>query len=196
MKFIIVWLLTMILVAGLSYWVGRREPELYMKPKTYKVIAFVGALGLLLFACYKVSIGGYDVSWYFGLWIYLFILSIYDLKFRELPDCWHIVLLLFYGIAWLGGWQPIALVESLITAFVVGSLSALVFLIRRDAIGLGDIKLLLVCSLYMGTFVGGMVIRGMFAAFVCSLGLLLFKKVTPKSGLPFVPFLLFGALWI
>ena len=126
----------------------------------------------------------------------LFVLSIYDLKFKELPDCWHIVLLLFYAIAWLGGWQPILLKESLITAFVVGSLSALVFLIRRDAIGLGDIKLLLVCSLYMGTFVGGMVIRGMFAAFVCSLVLLLFKKVTPKSGLPFVPFLLFGALWI
>lgn len=180
----------------LAGWLGRRE-EIFMLKKKNAILLFAfGNLLLLLFALYRESNGGYRASWYFALWTYLFGMGIYDLKCRELPDWWHLMLLFLYGVAWLFGYQPVAFGGSLFSCVGLAAVLCLIYLIRKDAIGLGDIKLILVCALYLGQASLGMVVRGMTAAFVCSIILLLCKKVTPKSGLPFVPFLLLGALFV
>lgn len=177
-------------------WLGRRE-EIFKLKKKYTILLFgFGNLLFLLFALYQESRGGHRAIWYFGLWTYLFGMGIYDLKCRELPEWWHLLPLLLYGVAWVFGYQPVAFGSSLFSCVVLAAVLGLVYLIRKDAIGLGDIKLMLVCALYLGQACFGMVIRGMTAAFVCSILLLLCKKVTPKSGLPFVPFLLLGALFV
>lgn len=180
----------------LAGWLGRREEIFTLKKKNAIFLFVFGNLVLLLFSLYQESSGGYRAAWYFGLWTYLFGMGIYDLKCRELPDWWHLFPFLSYGLAWVFGYQPVAFGSSLFSCVGLAAVLGLIYLIRKDAIGLGDIKLILFCALYLGQACVGMLVRGMTAAFVCSIILLLCKKVTPKSGLPFVPFLLLGALFI
>ena len=103
---------------------------------------------------------------------------------------------IFYAGAWLVGKQPVALWNSAIITIVYAAIFGMIFLLRKDALGLGDIKLLLLCGIYAGSASVGIMIRGMILAFFFSIGLLLFKKANAKSELPFVPFLLLGALLI
>ena len=176
--------------------INRRESELKMKLKLYGVCLVLGNLLLLGVALYKQEQSGIAGWWYFGLFTYLLCLTIYDLKFRELPDWWHLVLPVFYATAWLSGKQPVGLWNSGIIVLIYALVFGLIMLIRKDALGVGDMKLLLLCGVYAGSASVGIMIRGMILAFFLSIALLLFKKVTPKSGLPFVPFLLLGALLI
>ena len=176
--------------------INRRESELKMKLKLYGVCLVLGNLLLLGVALYKQVQSGIAGWWYFGLFTYLLCLTIYDLKFRELPDWWHLVLPVFYATAWLSGKQPVGLWNSGIIVLIYALVFGLIMLIRKDALGVGDMKLLLLCGVYAGSASVGIMIRGMILAFFLSIALLLFKKVTPKSGLPFVPFLLLGALLI
>lgn len=175
-------------------WLGRREEIFAINKKNAILLFALGNLALLLLALYRENGGGYRAAWYFGLWTYLFGMGVYDLKCRELPDLWHLLPLILYGAAWVFGYQPVDFDSSLFSCVGLAAVLGLIYLIRKDAVGLGDIKLILACALYLGQACVGMLVRGMTAAFICSIILLLCKKVTPKSGLPFVPFLLLGAL--
>jgi len=176
--------------------INKREPEISLKLKKYGIILAAGNLLLAGLSWYKETQSGIAAWWYFGLFTYLLCLTIYDLKFRELPDWWHLLLPLFYVAAWLCGEQPIDWLNSAVITIVYAAVFGLVVLLRRDALGIGDIKLLLLCGIYAGSASFGILIRGMILAFFFSIGLLLFKKANSKSELPFVPFLLLGALLI
>lgn len=195
---ILVWMACFATVAELlgMLWINRKETELALKLKKYGTLMVLANLALAVVAWYRESQGELIGWWYFGLLTYLFCLSLYDLKFRELPDCWHLLLLVFYGAGWLLKQPPVALPESLLVTVVLAAVLGLIFLLRREAIGMGDIKLLLVCGMYAGGSCAGFLLRGLILAFFFSIGLLLLKKATAKSELPFVPFLLAGALLI
>ena len=181
---------------GLAGWLGKKEEIFSFKTHKYTIIIAVGNLLLLVFAIWKKKQTGNEAVWYFGIWAYLFGLAIYDLKCRELPDWWHLLPAVPCGAVWLMRCQPVQVKESLFAVLVLAAVFGLVYLLRKDAIGLGDIKLILVCAFYLGRLSFGMICWGMMAAFVCSIILLVCKKATPASGLPFAPFLLFGALFI
>lgn len=188
--------LTMVSELLMIAWINRREPVLSLGLKKYGTILVIGNVILLVISRYKQEQSGIAGWWYFGLFTYLFSLTIYDLKFRELPDWWHLLLPVFYVAAWLCGKQPVDLWDSGLITLVYMVVFGVILLLRREALGLGDMKLLLLCGIYAGSVSMGILIRGMVMAFFLSVGLLLLKKVTPKSGLPFVPFLLLGALLI
>lgn len=191
---IIMWCCVSLIELGLMYWINRREPELTLPIKKYSMILFIGNLALCFLSWYKQSIGGSFSYWYFGIFTYLFCLTIYDLKFKELPDWWHIALLVFYIGLWIAGKQRVSLWESGIITVVLTLIFGLIFLLKKEALGVGDMKLLLVCSIYAGSLCIGMMIRGMIVAFFVSIVMLLCKKATAKTELPFVPFLFLAAL--
>lgn len=179
---------------ALAHWIGRREE--FSFHGRYTIFLFGGNLLLMLLALWRGIFDSGSAIWYFGIWTYLLCLTFYDLKYRELPDWWHLLPIFLYAVAWLFGYQPIPIRESIFAVLILAAVFGLIYVVRKDAIGLGDIKLILVCALYLGRGCAGMLVRGMVGAFVCSMALLLFKKVTVKSELPFVPFLLLGALFL
>lgn len=198
-RYLIYALITLVLTALEIYLVWKRngkEPELALPVKRYGWIIGAGNVLLMALAAFFESSSGICAVWYYGLWTYLFCLTIYDLKFRELPDIWHLFPAVFYVIAWIFGYQPVVFLESLLMTVVLGAVLGLIILLKRDAIGLGDVKLLVLCSMYLGSSCMGMLVRAMFLGFFLTIILLICKKVTTKSGLPFVPFLLLGALLI
>lgn len=191
-----VWLLVSLAEAGMLHWINKKEPELILNIQKYGLLLTLGNALLLVISCYKEGQSGMSAYWYFGLFTYLLCMTIYDLKFKELPDLWHLLLPVFYVILWFCGKQQVSFYESGMITVVLAAVLGLVFLLKREAIGIGDIKLILLCSVYAGSDCIGLVIRGMTLAFFVSIILLLFKKATAKSELPFVPFLLLGALFV
>lgn len=190
----ILWFLVSFAEIGLMYWINKKESELIVSIKKYGSVLLIGNGILCIFSCYKESINGFSAYWYFGIFSYLLCLTIYDLKFKELPDWLHIEVLLFYIGLWIAGKQEIRIQESGVVTIILAVVFGVLFLLKKEALGIGDMKLLLICSMYVGSFCFGILFRGMIVAFFVSLLLLLSKKATAKTELPFVPFLLLGAL--
>lgn len=135
------------------------------------------------------------VFWYVLCLGILLVLAVYDVKYRLLPDR-LILLLAAAALLWhFSSYAPIPLLDGLLGAAVLALLSGVVWLVNKDAIGLGDIKLLAALGFYAGLHVAVyIVVRGVFAAFFAAVVLLLLKKAGRKSELPFVPFLFLGAV--
>ncbi len=188
------WIFVSLVEAGIMLWINKRDIELALDWKKYGIILVIGNLILLIWCYYRESQGGAPAYWYFGIFTYLFCLTIYDLKFKELPDWWHLALLVFYIGLWIAGKQRVSLWESGVITIVLTLIFGLLFLLKKEALGIGDMKLLLVCSIYAGSLCVSLIIRGMILAFFVSIVMLLCKKATAKTELPFVPFLFLAAL--
>ncbi len=196
MECVMVGSITILAELGILWLLNKKETELYLDVKKYGALLLFGNIVLLILALVLQSWQGQSAVWYFGVCSYLFCMCVYDIRFRELPDYFHLLLILLYGYLWLTKQLPYTVGGGFMTALVVGLVFVVVYLIRKDAIGLGDIKVMVLCAQYVGLLIAGTIIRAMVAAFFCSVVLLLLKKVNTKSGLPFVPFLLLGALFM
>lgn len=191
---ILVWMMVTLAETGILLLVNKRNPECRLNVRKYTIIFLVGNVAMMFLSRLKEIQGGNITYWYFGIFTYLFCLTVYDLRFKVLPDWFHLLPLAFYAMFWVLKKQPVVWQESAFIEIVLGAILGLVILLKRDAIGVGDVKLILVIALYAGLSCGGIIIRAMILAFICSIILILFKKVTTKSELPFVPFLFLGAL--
>jgi len=183
-----------LLESGVVFLINKRDSQLKLNLKKSITLILGGNALLMLAAQWKEISRGGTMLWYFCLFTYLFCLTIYDLKYKELPDWWHILPVLCYVGFWIAGAQTVPLAESGVMLLVFIAILGIIFLLRRDAIGIGDIKVLILCAGYAGFSSGGMVIRGLMLACVYSIVMLVLKKATTKSELPFVPFFLAGAL--
>jgi leader peptidase (prepilin peptidase) / N-methyltransferase len=90
-----------------------------------------------------------------------------------------------YGRAWLG-------------AVALGGIYLLLALLRPAGMGLGDVKLAAVLGLHLGWLGWGTVVVGGFLGFLLGglvgVALLLARRVTLRSAVPFGPSMLLGAL--
>ncbi|MCD7754241.1 MAG: A24 family peptidase [Clostridiales bacterium] len=87
------------------------------------------------------------------------------------------------------------LVRSLLAAVVLLAVCGLCRLISAKAIGFGDIKLMALMGLFLGTdLIWAAMLFSMVAVFLCSLVLLLTKRADRQTEIPFAPFLLVGTV--
>lgn len=130
-------------------------------------------------------------------------LALIDLDTRRLPNVivlpGYPILLVLFAVATLCG----APVESLLRALVAGAalfaFYALLRAMRPGGMGGGDVKLAGVLGLALGWVGWGAVVVGAFAAFVVGgvvgIILMLTRRVSRKSAIPFGPWMLVGA-WV
>lgn len=152
------------------------------------------------------------LAWRFGphavlpayLWLAVTgsLLAFVDVAVKRLPDPYtlpsYLVGPALLGVAVLAGDRPVRLGHALLGLAVLWALYAVQHLAAPGAIGWGDVKLSGVLGLYLGWLgaaawwlgvLGGFVLGGLYAA-----ALLLTRRATRRSEIPFGPFMLAGAL--
>jgi leader peptidase (prepilin peptidase)/N-methyltransferase len=130
------------------------------------------------------------------------LLAFIDVAVKRLPDPYTLPSYLIgpalLGVAVLVGGRPVRLVHALVGLAVMWALYAVQHLAAPGAIGWGDVKLAGVLGLYLGWLgapawwlgvLAGFVLGGLYAA-----GLLITRRGSRKSEIPFGPFMLAGAL--
>lgn len=86
-------------------------------------------------------------------------------------------------------------VNELMAAAASAGICLVCMLLSRGSLGMGDLKLVLFMSAFLGTdgILASMFVSVFFSA-VCAIGLLLFKKKSRKDAIPFAPFVLVGTI--
>ncbi|HZE31044.1 MAG TPA: A24 family peptidase [Actinoallomurus sp.] len=130
------------------------------------------------------------------------LLAFVDVAVKRLPDPYTLPSYLIgpalLGVAVLTGGDPVRLGHALIGLAVLWALYAVQHLFAPGAIGWGDVKLAGVLGLYLGWLGAPAWWLGMLAGFVLgglyAIGLLVTRRGSRKSEIPFGPFMLAGAL--
>ncbi|MEV3871073.1 A24 family peptidase [Streptomyces sp. NPDC049906] len=130
------------------------------------------------------------------------LLALVDLAVKRLPDVLTLplaaaALALLGAVALLpghaGSWPG-----ALLGALVLGAGYLLLFLVNPEGMGFGDVKLALALGAVLGWYGWGAVIVGTFAGFLLAAlygaGLVLLRRATRRTAIPFGPFLIVGAL--
>ncbi len=163
------------------------------------VCVIVGALAL-------VGVGlRFDEPGTFGLFlawaVVLVLLLATDLDQRLLPDVLTFPLAIGAVVAVLAGLDPfVATADLPLTAVVAvgipGALYILSLPFGAGAFGLGDVKFLVGFGLLAGVerYVIGLIAGVLLAGFVI-VSLLVIRRITLHSYVPYGPFLIIGALW-
>ena len=151
------------------------------------------ATGLLFLLVFLNSTGFLEIAVSLAIFSLLIVIFIFDLKHSLIPDLAiypAIILSLIWRI-YIG--LDITIIYSLLVS--AGFFFLIVFLSKERWMGMGDVKL----ALFMGLFLGWPnIIVGLFSAFVIGsivgLVLILNKKRSMRSEVPFGPFLITGTL--
>nr|WP_202523053.1 A24 family peptidase [Streptomyces sp. SID4925] len=130
------------------------------------------------------------------------LLCVVDRRVHRLPDALTLplaaaVALLLGGVALLPG-RTGSWTTALLGGAALGGFYFLLFLINPDGMGFGDVKLALALGVALGWYGWAVLCAGGFAGFlfgaVYGLGLLLLRRAGRKTGIPFGPFMIAGAL--
>ena len=130
-------------------------------------------------------------------------LAIIDIQHKRLPDALTLtsypVALVLLGLAALGtadGGRHV--LDALIGMAAVGLFYLLQALIYPAGMGWGDVKLSGLIGLYLGWLGAAVTVEGVLAGYLVAaatgIGLLVARRATRKSHIPFGPFMLAGAL--
>ncbi|MGW0787059.1 prepilin peptidase [Streptomyces sp. NPDC002911] len=130
------------------------------------------------------------------------LLAVIDRRVHRLPDTLTRALagaavVLLGGAALLpehgGSWTA-----ALLGGVALGGFYFLLFLINPNGMGFGDVKLALPLGVALGWYGWGVVFAGGFAGFLLGAlygtGLMLMRRAGRKTGIPFGPFMIAGAL--
>ncbi|MEO8208396.1 MAG: A24 family peptidase [Chloroflexota bacterium] len=132
----------------------------------------------------------------------LILLFATDLDQRLLPDVITLPIVVYALIGYAGGFGPFVQTpgELLLAAVVAVAVPVGLYVVSipfgAGAIGMGDLKLLFGIGLLAGAVrLVAMVIVGAIAAAVGIVILLVERRITLKSYVPYGPFLIIGAIW-
>ena len=130
-------------------------------------------------------------------------LALIDVDTHRLPNSIvlqsYVVGLVLLGLVVVVGGDPATLLRATIALCILWAIYLGLALIYPGGMGFGDVKLAGVLGLFLGYLGWGELIVGGFTAFllggIFGVGLLLAKRASRKSGIPFGPWMLGGA-WV
>jgi leader peptidase (prepilin peptidase)/N-methyltransferase len=162
------------------------------------VVALLGAAALAALPQRVADIG--QVLLFGGYFLALTLLLATDLDQRLLPDLITLPLIAATMVAAVAGWNPLVAGQlgwAVLAALVIpGFLFAVSIPFGTGAIGMGDLKLLASVGLLTGLArsIAGLVVGALAAGAVIGV-LLILRRVTLRTYIPFGPFLIIGAFW-
>ena len=152
--------------------------------------AAVGVLVVLAFVTFgfepKAFIAAFAAST-------LAVLAAIDIEHRLLPNRILFPALAVVLVAQVA-FYPEQAAEWLLAGLAAATFLALPLIIRRDAMGMGDVKLALLLGALVGWDVFLAIVLGCFALFPFAVAMLVRDKSIKGATLPFGPFLAFGTL--
>lgn len=118
-----------------------------------------------------------------------------DIKEKQISNK-ILIIMLVVGIIFAGiSLNFSVIVSSIMCALITGAITYLTSLISRGGLGKGDVILLTITALFIGDLsMVYIVFLSLLAMFLFTIVALLMKKITVKSKLPYVPFLLIGTI--
>ncbi len=131
------------------------------------------------------------------------VLALIDLDTHTLPNRVvvpsYVVGILLLGMTGVVSGNHGAILRALIGMIALGLFYFGMALIYPGGMGMGDVKFAGVLGLFLGYLGWGVLLVGAFSAFVLggffALGLMVFRKASRRSGIPFGPWMLTGA-WV
>ena len=183
-----------------------RWPEHDEEPPAGRAIgwrtAVCAAFGALAFAILPMRFAGDPLALaLFGAWFATLVVGMAtDLDQRLLPDVLTLPVIPIALVYALSGQNPLV-GSDVLAAIAIATLVPLVLYLLSipfgaGAFGIGDVKLLAGVGLMSGAiraFTG--LVSGLFAAGIVLVVLIVARRVTTKSYVPYGPFLIFGAVW-
>lgn len=163
---------------------------------------FVSALTAVLFGCVAWRLGGWQLPGYVALTGFLVVLSLIDVDTKTLPR--RIIYLM--GAVGVGTLIPAAMIMhqprriwwAALGAVFCFAIVLILHLLARGALGFGDVRLAAPLGWMLGWQRLDAVMTGLFLSFmlsgVISALLLVSRKVSRRTKIPFGPFLAVGAL--
>ena len=140
-------------------------------------------------------------EWHYALGVQMFLcayllpLSVVDCKYKILPDLFHVV----YGIIFViykltcGTWYD--LINGMIAVVGVFLMMGVIYLLKKEQLGLGDLKTLCVAAFLVGIpSIVYIFFRSLVVAAIYSIIQLLRHKADLKTEYPLLPFLVIGVL--
>jgi prepilin signal peptidase PulO-like enzyme (type II secretory pathway) len=147
----------------------------------------------------RVDDGG-QVLLFGAYFLALTLLLATDLDQRLLPDVVTLPLIAVTLVLASAGWNPLVAGQLGLAALAALAIPGLLYLVSipfgAGAIGMGDLKLLVSVGLLTGLVrsVAGLMV-GTLAAGIVIGALLVLRRVTLRTYIPFGPFLILGAFW-
>ena len=157
---------------------------------------------LLAGFCLALTVYGY---WLFGMGrdlcgfllgtAYLAAITPKDIREHIIPDRTTASFAVWFTLFQISSLDVALIVDAAIGAVLGLVLLGLPYLIRRDSIGLGDVKAVAACGVIYGALgLIHLLLRAFIAIFLYSVVQLLLKRATLKSETPFAPFLFLAVI--
>lgn len=162
------------------------------------VVAILGGAALAALPMRQADLG--QVLLFGAYFAALTLLLATDLDQRLLPDLITLPLIVATLVVALAGWNPLVAGQLGWAALAALAIPGFLFVVSipfgSGAIGVGDLKLLVSVGLLTGLArsIAGLVVGALVAGAVISL-LLVLRRVTLRTYIPFGPFLIIGAFW-
>lgn len=171
----------------------------YCAPETMegKYRGFLISISMLLsfFALWLWGFFTYPFAAFLILTNLLLSMAVIDWKWKIIPDKGLLLFLPWIGIYHIWAWPAGILWNSVLGAVLGGMALFLLWFFSRGSIGFGDVKLIVLCGCLSG-FPGvfSLLFRSMIFCMIYGVFLLIRKRASWKTELPFVPFLFLGAV--
>lgn len=140
----------------------------------------------------KVS---YENILYIDLFLSLIILSIIDIKYKIVPNSLNAAVLISQMIIRFVPSHGMVDVMNLVFSFAVLLILIIISKCTGEQLGMGDIKLFAVMMIIYGfSFMMYTLLLGMILVMLLAIPLMICKKITIKTSVPFIPFYTVGIL--
>lgn len=169
-----------------------------------KLLALVSILtictiGLFFYGQYRMEHGGMEALKNAGVFLWLAMIAWIDWKEKIIPNKLILAALLVWLVMFVIEvlFTSVKFSQTLLFSLMGGGVCAgvmlLISLAVKDALGMGDVKMVFALGLFMGlmnTF--AIILLSMIIMSITAMVLLVMKKVNRKTAIPMAPFVFFG----